>query len=417
MFSLYINSKLQKTNYQRMSNHICRITTAVNIVFCFTLLIASNNLSAQRTTTANPPGKDWALVSGKQYAVNENNRVYYQVTSKKPTGQRVNNFEKMDSLDAHDSDFLHFHLNANQVFDMNKTITGPDFYIGKTEVSNAQYREFIRDCIRQWMKENKPEVVKQYKDDAPEYIKAVYEWLRYEPENRFYRDTLRQYTWAELEFRMRNLDYGRITWKGTAVYPNTDSWVEDFQYSYNEPMTRFYFNHPKYANFPVVGISQVQATLFCEWYTNHNLDKLIYRLPTEQEWERAASVLSEKPSKKSSGSPVKNNYLRNAKGAYIANYFPIYGNFGIDGGLYPVQVQSYLPNNAGCFNMQGNVAEWTSTAMKFKFGENMAEGYLIKGGAWNLPEAACTVGSRSILDKNNQRSYVGFRMVASAKVN
>ena len=62
--------------------------------------------------------------------------------------------------------------------------------------------------------------------------------------------------------------------------------------------------------------------------------------------------------------------------------------------------------------MQGNVAEWTSSSMKFKNGETLAEGYLIKGGAWNLPEAACTVGSRTILDKNEQRSFVGFRMVA-----
>jgi formylglycine-generating enzyme required for sulfatase activity len=377
--------------------------------------MVANTVSAQKSATANHPGKDWALVSGKQYAVNENNRVYYCVNTNKPCGQRVNQFEKMDSLDVHDSDFLRFHLNADQVFDMSKTIAGPDFYIAKTEVSNAQYRAFIKDCIRQWMKENKPEVVKQYKEDAPEYIKTVYEWLRYEPENRFYGDTLRGYTWAELEMQMRNLDYRRITWKGIAVYPNTNSWTEDFPYSYNEPLTRSYFHHPKYDNYPVVGISHEQATLFCEWYSKRNGNGLVYRLPTEQEWERAASVLPEKPSKKSSGSPVKNNYLRNAKGCYIANYYPVFRNFGIDGGLYPVQVQSYLPNDAGCFNMQGNVAEWTSTSMKFKNGENLAEGYLIKGGAWNLPEAACTVGSRSILHKNDQRSYVGFRSAQDTK--
>lgn len=417
MFPLYIKSKFQKSNYQRMPNHIYRITNAVKILLCFILLIASNTLSAQKSSTANHPGKDWALVSGKQYAVNENNRIYYLVTSNKPTGQRVNNFEKMDSLDTHDSDFLRFHLNADQVFDMSKTIAGPDFYISKTEVSNAQYREFIKDCIRQWMNENKPEVVKHYKDDAHEYIKAVYEWLRYEEENRFHGDTLRNYTWAELEMQMRNLDCKRIIWKGMAVYPNTNAWNEDFPYSFNEPMTRSYFLHPKYDNYPVVGISHEQATLYCEWLSKRNANGLIYRLPTEREWERAASVLSEKPSKKSSGSPVKNNYLRNSKGVYIANYHPAQGDFTGDGALYPTTVVSYFPNDAGCYNMQGNVAEWTSTSMKFKNDENLADGYLIKGGAWNLPEAACTVGSRSILDKNDQRSYVGFRLVVSEKVN
>lgn len=395
-----------------MPNHICRITTAVYIVFCFALLIASNTLSAQKSITANHLGKDWARVSGKQYAVNENNRVYYRVNTNKPCGQRVNHLEKMDSLDVHDSDFLRFHLNADQVFDMTKTTTGPDFHIAKTEVSNAQYREFIKDCIRQWIKENKPEVVKQYKDGAPEYIKTAYEWLRYEPENRFHGDTLKNYTWAELEMQMRNLDCKRITWKGIPVYPNTNAWHEDFPYSFNEPLTISYFHHPKYTNYPVVGISQVQAAMYCEWLSKKNTNGFVYRLPTEQEWERAASVLSEKPSKKSSGSPVKNNYLRNSKGCYIANYYPVFGNFSIDGGLYPVQVQSYFPNHTGCFNMQGNVAEWTSTSMPFKNGENMSEGYLVKGGAWNLPEATCTVGSRCIFNKNEQRSFVGFRIVA-----
>ncbi|MFM7764884.1 MAG: formylglycine-generating enzyme family protein, partial [Sphingomonadales bacterium] len=139
-----------------------------------------------------------------------------------------------------------------------------------------------------------------------------------------------------------------------------------------------------------------------------NENGITYRLPTEQEWERAASVLSSKSSKKSSGSPVKNDYLRNSKGCYMTNYYPVYGNFGIDGGLYPLPEKAYLPNDAGCYHMQGNVAEWTSSSIAFETGET---GYLIKGGAWNLPESACNIGSRCIFPKTEQRSYVGFRMV------
>ncbi len=376
------------------------------------LLFAAPEVKAQTKETAIKMDQSWSYISGPQRLVNEANRVNYLIGPEHSLGTRVNNFSDLKPMDAHDSDFLRFHLNADQVFDMNKTTTGPDFYIGKTEVSNTQYREFIRDCIRQWMKENKPEVVKNYKDDSPKYIKAVHEWLRYDVKERFYRDTLRNYTWAELEMKMEYLDYSRITWKGTAVYPNINAWLADFQYSYNEPMTRFYFNHPKYANYPVVGISQVQATLFCEWYTHHKANGFIYRIPTEQEWERAASVIAKKPSKKSSGSPVNNNYLRNSKGVYIANYHTAIGDFTRDGALYPATAESYFPNDAGCYNMQGNVAEWTSNVIQIGNESSAVTGYIIKGGAWNLPAAACTIGSRTILPEGLSTSYVGFRLVA-----
>ncbi|MBM3920577.1 MAG: hypothetical protein FJ347_05035 [Sphingomonadales bacterium] len=364
--------------------------------------------AAQNSHTKIKPDKEWALITGNQIAVNENNRIYYRVDPQHPIGQRIINFEKPDSLDAHDSDFLRFHLNASEVFDMTKTVSGPDFYISKTEVSNLHYRTFIKNCIQQWMKQNRSELFEKCNEEAPEYIKAVYHWLKYEPENSIAGDTLIPTSWEELERKMNNLDCKRITYKGVPVFPNTYVWAVDFPYSYNEPMIHHYFSHPRYANYPVVGVSQEQVALYCEWYSNRNENGITYRLPTEQEWERAASVLSSKSSKKSSGSPVKNDYLRNSKGCYMANYYPVYGNFGIDGGLYSLPEKAYLPNDAGCYHMQGNVAEWTSSSISFETGET---GYLIKGGAWNLPESACNIGSRCIFPKTEQRSYVGFRMV------
>ena len=62
--------------------------------------------------------------------------------------------------------------------------------------------------------------------------------------------------------------------------------------------------------------------------------------------------------------------------------------------------------------MQGNVAEWTSTKMGFLTGEATDEGFIIKGGAWNLPEAACTIGSRTVLKADESTSFIGFRVAA-----
>ena len=105
--------------------------------------------------------------------------------------------------------------------------------------------------------------------------------------------------------------------------------------------------------------------------------------------------------------------MRNSKGAYISNFRPSANNFGQDGAMYPAPVQSYYTNDAGCYNMQGNVAEWTVHWV----GEYTDEAYIIKGGGWTLPEAACTVGARGILyyvvaGQAPAASYVGFRMVA-----
>jgi formylglycine-generating enzyme required for sulfatase activity len=373
-------------------------------------------------------GKGWSYITGAQRAVNDSHRVNYLIGSEAPFGKRVNNFQELEPTYKHDSEFLDAHLSAAEVYASSKMVEGPAFFMAKTEVTNGEYRKFVESCIAKWMKENRPEIAQKYKWESPEYVQAVQAWLESSSEateasgaERVLLLLAPAANWGELY--MRKLDWGKITYRGESIYPNTQVWISDFQMSYNEPMRDYYFVHPAYNDYPVVGVSYLQSTLYCQWYSAVNGQKekedyrIVYRLPSELEWERAASVVAEKRSKKSSGSPVNNNFMRNSKGVYIANFRPSADNFGQDGAMYPTSVQSYYTNDAGCYNMQGNVAEWTSTDVVYRVGESTEEGPIIKGGAWTLPEAACTVGARAILYYGvagvaPAASYVGFRMVA-----
>jgi len=48
--------------------------------------------------------------------------------------------------------------------------------------------------------------------------------------------------------------------------PDTLVWREEL--SYNEPFVETYLRHPSYDQYPVVGVSWVQANEYCKWRTN-----------------------------------------------------------------------------------------------------------------------------------------------------
>ncbi|MGM0529925.1 MAG: SUMF1/EgtB/PvdO family nonheme iron enzyme [Bacteroidota bacterium] len=76
---------------------------------------------------------------------------------------------------------------------------------------------------------------------------------------------------------IRNVDYReylnwlqRVFVDNPEVYENAlpDTLVWRDEMAYNEPYVDYYFRHPSYNNYPVVGVSWVQATDYCVWRTD-----------------------------------------------------------------------------------------------------------------------------------------------------
>ncbi len=255
-----------------------------------------------------------------------------------------------------------------------RRVTVPSFYMDETEITNANYREYLY-----WIN-------RVYSDYPEVYKKAL---------------------------------------------PDTLVWRRPL--AYNEPMVENYLRHPAYADYPVVGVDWLQANDFCAWRTNRVNELLLmdegilefdasqqgennfdteayllgqyegitgkspmqdmdpnkdtrrvrwddgmllprYRLPTEAEWEYAAFALIGNSYEERMTDrriyPWNGHIIRNAdkknRGAMMANF--VRGNGDMmgmagalnDGGDITVDVRSFWPNDYGLYCMAGNVNEWVA---------------------------------------------------------
>ncbi len=331
-----------------------------------------------------------------------------------------------------------------------KSISIQGFYMDDTEITNNEYRQFVMwvqdSLVRSWQDLYiEDEDGNQFIDWEAEvnYEDETVEDLYYQGDEAFggkkevdVRNFEYEYQWYDWQRAAHDPDYGNraeyIHKDIVAIYPDTLAWIRDFAYSYNEPMTRNYFWHPAFDDYPVVGINWRVANAFCFWRTKlwntyrvaatGEVNSEDFRLPTEHEWEYAA-----RGGRDLATYPWGGYYTRNAKGCLLANFKPGRGNYPEDGGLYTVKADAYFPNDYGLYNMAGNVSEWTSTAFDenaYSFihdlnpdlrydvreGDEQAQmRKVIRGGSWKDISFYLQCGIRHWEFQDTTKCYVGFR--------
>ncbi|GIV33781.1 MAG: gliding motility lipoprotein GldJ [Chitinophagales bacterium] len=98
-----------------------------------------------------------------------------------------------------------------------RRVTVKSFYMDETEISNLHYREYLY-----WLG-------RVFGTDYPEVVKRA--------------------------------------------LPDTLVWRSEL--AYNEPYVEYYLRHPAYANYPVVGVSWLQANEYCKWRTDRVNEKIL----------------------------------------------------------------------------------------------------------------------------------------------
>lgn len=227
-----------------------------------------------------------------------------------------------------------------------------NFFAGETEVTNAEYEQFLGDLLK----------------------------------NRAFD-------------RLDSCRIAKTDWR--ALLPEQFRQLSD--------AAVFEHGHPDEAGHPVQNISHAAAQYYCEWLTrSYNADagrkkykKVLFRLPTKAEWETLAR------SRFPEGTPYPwgGYFVRNSKGCYLGNYFstepckdcPDQAKDSNDGGFFTVPASSYFPNDEGLYCLSGNVAEM------------VAEPGISKGGSWRDIAYYGQTGVDN--EYNTPGPSIGFRVV------
>lgn len=152
---------------------------------------------------------------------------------------------------------------------------------------------------------------------------------------------------------------------------------------------------------PITHVSLLEARDYAKWLSEQTHHP--YRLPTEQEWEKAA------------------------RGEWPDNRIYVWGNqwqenscntkeAGVGG---TTAVAHFAPTNHSPYSivdMLGNVLEWTSSEYKLYAASPIMTAttgkYVVRGGCWDHDQSYAHISCRGRYNPGERRPYIGFRLAA-----
>lgn len=177
-----------------------------------------------------------------------------------------------------------------------------------------------------------------------------------------------------------------------------------------------YYGDPDYGNYPVVFVSWYDAATFCEWRGG--------RLPSEAEWEKAASFDAEQTIKLRY--PWGDEFDGERLNFCDVNCDRENANGRFNNGFRDTApVGSYANGRSplGLYDMTGNVMEWVADWYNSRAYQNASdtnplgppEGQYksIRGGSWLSAADELTTTTRSSFDPTVSRTNLGFRCAAA----
>ena len=146
-------------------------------------------------------------------------------------------------------------------------------------------------------------------------------------------------------------------------------------------------------NWPVFGISQLDAQAYCQWRSEQ--DGVPYRLPTDLEWEAAAR----------GGDGRHYPWGNTWESAFCNSALSHQGRPRLEPvGSHPTDLSPY-----GVMDLAGGVSDWTSTVLPTK----STEGELLticRGGSWMGYDREARCASRIVDSVTNVSLNRGFRI-------